>query len=144
MICRLGAVARSAAVAVAAAGASLIAPGCYEVPKPDCGFVCGAGGACPADYTCNAADNRCHYIGASPSLVCPTFDASVDAPADAARDALPDAPIDAVVDAPIDAPPIDAPPIDAPPIDAPPVDAPPIDAPPVDAPSIDAPPIDAP
>jgi hypothetical protein len=42
---------------------------CYSPPEPDCGFVCGSGGACPDDYTC-ASDNICHRNGSSPSLMC--------------------------------------------------------------------------
>jgi hypothetical protein len=42
---------------------------CYNPPEPDCGFVCGPGGACPMDYTC-ASDNVCHRNGASPTLSC--------------------------------------------------------------------------
>jgi hypothetical protein len=42
---------------------------CYTPPHPDCGFICGTGGACPADYTC-AADNVCHYINAPASTTC--------------------------------------------------------------------------
>lgn len=37
---------------------------CYQPPQPDCGFYCGAGGACPEDYTCTS-DNRCRRIGAA-------------------------------------------------------------------------------
>lgn len=36
---------------------------CYQPPQPDCGFYCGAGGACPDNYTCTS-DNRCRRIGA--------------------------------------------------------------------------------
>jgi hypothetical protein len=46
--------------------------GCYNPPQPDCAFVCGPGGACPADYTC-AADHRCHRNGAPDSLMCPAL-----------------------------------------------------------------------
>jgi hypothetical protein len=41
---------------------------CYEPPQPDCGFYCGAGGACPEDYTCTA-DNRCRRNGAADMCV---------------------------------------------------------------------------
>ena len=67
---------------------------CYRPPEPDCGFVCGPGGACPADYTCGR-DKRCHRDGTPASLVC-----DVDAGVDAARDAAADAPPDAAPDAP--------------------------------------------
>lgn len=53
---------------------SLAAVGCYDVPKPDCGFRCGPSLACPSDYTC-ADDGRCHLNGSDPSLVCLTPDA---------------------------------------------------------------------
>jgi hypothetical protein len=61
---------------------------CYSPAQPDCGFVCGPGGACPSDYAC-AADGVCHRIGAPANLTC-------------AVDARPDTP------RPIDAPPADA------------------------------------
>ncbi len=47
---------------------------CYSTPQPDCGFVCGPSGECPADYQCGA-DKRCHLNGTPSSLVC-----AVDAP----------------------------------------------------------------
>lgn len=37
---------------------------CYQAPQPDCGFYCGAGGACPENYTCTS-DNRCRLNGAA-------------------------------------------------------------------------------
>ena len=61
---------------------------CYSPPQPECGFVCGANGECPEDYTC-ASDGICHLNGSSPSTICRP-DAMVDAPR------------------PIDAPPADA------------------------------------
>jgi len=61
---------------------------CYSPAQPDCGFVCGEGGACPDGYTC-ATDGICHRDGTPASLVC-------------AVDARPDSP------QPIDAPPPDA------------------------------------
>jgi len=64
------------------------APACYSPAQPDCGFVCGTGGACPDGYTC-ASDGICHRDGTPASLVC-------------AVDARPDSP------QPIDAPPPDA------------------------------------
>jgi len=54
---------------------------CYDVPTPDCGFLCGPGDACPEGYTC-ANDHRCHRTGAPPSLMCGPPDAAVDAPLD--------------------------------------------------------------
>jgi hypothetical protein len=61
-------------------GALLI--GCYTVPRPDCGFVCGPDDACPDGYTC-ADDHRCHRAGAA-DVVCAPLDAPP--PADAAID----------------------------------------------------------
>ncbi|HEU0036508.1 MAG TPA: hypothetical protein VFQ53_38110 [Kofleriaceae bacterium] len=86
-----------------------LVPGCYDLPKPACGFRCGPAGECPEDYACNAEDGRCHLSG-SPAMVCGTIDAGIDGGIDAPDDAI-DAPPDAPPDAPIDAPP-DAP-IDA-------------------------------
>ena len=40
-----------------------LAAGCYDPPKPECGFVCGPQGACPTGYTCQTRDNRCHRDG---------------------------------------------------------------------------------
>lgn len=85
---------RFAAVAIAvlaAAGAILAA--CYDVPEPDCGFICGSAGECPSHYTC-ADDHYCHRNGAPVDLTCAAVrDADVtDAAADAAVDAMPDAP----------------------------------------------------
>ncbi len=79
---------RIAYVGVAVA-ACLAMVGCYTVPKPDCGFFCGSGGACPEDYTCSTADNRCHLDGSGPQM-CATHDAgpidALDAPGDVAID----------------------------------------------------------
>jgi hypothetical protein len=76
---------------------SLALLGCYDVPRPECGFRCGPSEACPEDYTCNGADGRCHLNGSSPQLVCgtvaPLSDASRDAPTDAGVDAAADAPV---------------------------------------------------
>jgi hypothetical protein len=85
----------------------LLLGACYKTPKPDCGFVCGPGGACPSDYTCASVDNRCHRVGAAADLMCPApVDASIiDAVIDAPKvDGAIDAPLDAAIDAPIDAP----------------------------------------
>ena len=118
--------AAAAALLVGLAGAIIVA--CYDVPRPDCGFVCGPDSACPDGYTC-ADDHYCHRSGAALDLVCSQPDAAlpIDAMRDAmgdasgdAGDAMIDAGIDAGVDAMIDAM-IDAPP-DAP-VDATP-DAP--------------------
>jgi hypothetical protein len=58
--------------------APIVVGGCYDVPKPACGFRCGPAAACPADYTC-AADDHCHLNGTPASLSCPLLDAGVDA-----------------------------------------------------------------
>ena len=96
----------SVALVVGLAGAIVVA--CYEVPRPDCGFICGPESACPDDYTC-ADDHHCHRIGAPADLVCGGADAAVDArPSDgmpdAPLDAMPDAMVDAMPDATVDAP----------------------------------------
>lgn len=107
------------ALALLVALAGVIVAACYEVPTPDCGFVCGTDNACPARYTC-AGDHRCHRIGAPADLVCSAPDggtsvpdaradgATVDGRPDAMADAAPDAAIDAAIDAAPDAA-IDAP-----------------------------------
>jgi len=80
------------ALALALSGSALLSlavPGCYDVPRPQCGFRCGPNEACPEDYTCNPADGRCHLNGSPPSLVCGTVDAAID---DAGADAVADAP----------------------------------------------------
>jgi len=92
--------------AVIALGAMFSA--CYDVPRPNCGFACGPGGACPDGYGC-AADRYCHRIGAPADLVCMAPDAlmAVDAAGDGRRDAAggpaPDASRDAAIDATADA-----------------------------------------
>ncbi len=58
--------------------ALMLLTGCYETPRPLCGFRCGAHAECPADYTC-AADGQCHLQGTPPTLSCPLIDAAVDA-----------------------------------------------------------------
>ena len=114
---------------------------CFSKPKERCGFLCGTGNECPADYQCVAADNRCHLIeNGAPVASC--NEAVIDAPIPLADAPFAiDAPI--VVDAPLV---IDAPPgmPDAPRLpDARPPDArPAIDARPVvidAAPMIDGP-----
>jgi hypothetical protein len=93
------------ALLVVLAGAIGVA--CYEVPAPDCGFLCGPNGACPDDYMC-ADDHHCHRIGAPADLVCSTPDAApdagIDAAIDAAIDATPDAMLGAVPGVMLDAP----------------------------------------
>jgi hypothetical protein len=63
---------------VAVAVAVLV--GCYDVPRPACGFACGADGACPADYACNAADNRCHLTGSTATCAPAIVDAGPRGP----------------------------------------------------------------
>lgn len=53
----------------------LVLAGCYDLPRPDCGFRCGDNDACPASYAC-AADGYCHPEGASQT--CPAVDAGPD------------------------------------------------------------------
>jgi hypothetical protein len=103
------------AIALLVALAGVIVAACYEVPTPDCGFVCGPDNACPERYTC-ADDHRCHRIGAPAALVCSAPDGGTsasDARADSAPDARadgatvdgrPDGAIDAAPDAAIDVP----------------------------------------
>jgi hypothetical protein len=62
--------------------ASIVASGCYNEPRPACGFVCGEAASCPTGYTCSAADNRCHLDGTS--VQCDSY---VDAGPDTAVDA---------------------------------------------------------
>jgi hypothetical protein len=78
-----------AASALLGLGLGLALPGCYDVPKPQCGFRCGPDESCPEGYTCNRADGRCHRDDAPASLVCGTVDASIapDAPKDGGIDA---------------------------------------------------------
>ena len=90
----------AAALFVGLTGAVIVA--CYDLPKPDCGFVCGPDNACPSSYTC-ADDHYCHRVGAPEGPICAPPDGP--RPVDAPPDAPPDAPIDAPPDAPIDAPP---------------------------------------
>jgi hypothetical protein len=75
MSVRLARVGISVALLVAAGGA--MASACYDVPTPDCGFVCGPGDACPDGYTC-ANDHRCHRNGTPASLMCSPPDAAPD------------------------------------------------------------------
>ena len=114
--------------------------GCYDTPRPSCGFTCSKDGACPDGYVCGTS-NRCRLpsvpdgqcTSAAPGMgpdAMPVdampVDAAPDAPPDAPVDAMPvdaapDAPVDAMPDAPTDAMP-DAPtdaPVDAMPDAAP-------------------------
>ena len=92
------------ALLLACCVAGAIVSACYQLPEPDCGFLCGTGGTCPDHYTC-ASDHHCHKIGTPDTLVCGTPDAAVDAPPDAPPDSPTDAPADAATDAAADAPP---------------------------------------
>lgn len=92
---------------VAFGGGVAVLPACYNVPRPSCGFHCGPGGACPADYTCSSLETRCHLNGTDPSMLCDSVDGSdspIDSPIDTAIDAAIDAPIDTAIDSSIDAP----------------------------------------
>jgi hypothetical protein len=100
-------VSQGVAIALLVLLAGMIFAACYDVPAPDCGFVCGPNGACPAGYLC-AGDHHCHRIGAPADLVCSAPDAATpsdarDAAVDAAVDAMSDAPVDAMSDAAVDA-----------------------------------------
>jgi hypothetical protein len=58
-------------------GLWLVLVGCYDLPKPACGFRCGTGATCPARYAC-AADGFCHAEGSPPAQTCPLVDAGAD------------------------------------------------------------------
>lgn len=74
---------------------------CYDTPRPECGFTCGSGGACPDGYVCGG-NNRCRL---------PSVDDS-DCPG-RATDAGPDGPpVDGRIDAPVDAPMVNCPDLD--------------------------------
>lgn len=67
-----------------------ILAGCYNVPQPECGFACGPAGACPGDYACNMAVNRCQLMGTSPSCApAPGLDAGMDTIRDSQDDFFP-------------------------------------------------------
>ncbi|HLL24795.1 MAG TPA: Ig-like domain-containing protein [Kofleriaceae bacterium] len=53
---------------------ALVLAGCYDVPKPDCGFRCGPDRECPEEYVCGS-DNRCRREGTDVTLTCATPDA---------------------------------------------------------------------
>jgi hypothetical protein len=84
---------------------SMLLAGCYETPKPDCLFLCGAGDACPDGYQCAATDNRCHRVESGGGLAVCTEPLPIDAAG----------PIDSSL---FDASSIDASLVDATPIDS--------------------------
>src|SRR5689334_6899833 len=47
-----------------------MAVGCYDAPKPLCGFRCGPADECPEDYTCGP-QRYCRLDGSPEDLVCP-------------------------------------------------------------------------
>lgn len=55
------------ALAVVLGGAVIAA--CYDVPTPDCGFVCGPDNACPDGYSCTS-EQRCRRTDAPLTAVC--------------------------------------------------------------------------
>ncbi len=67
--------------------AAVAAGGCFDVPKPDVAFLCGAANACPDDYECRA-DGCCHRVG-STGGVCAAD--AIDAAASDAPENPPDA-----------------------------------------------------
>lgn len=72
--------------------ALLLAPACYETPRPDCAFLCGPDEECPEGYSCE--EGYCKKDTAPESLECgdPLVDASGAEEADAGPDAAtPDA-----------------------------------------------------
>jgi hypothetical protein len=81
------------------------AAGCYSPPEPECGFVCGPGGACPADYTC-ASDYHCHHNGAPASLTCgtPPADAAIVVDAPPAPQIVSVTPVDGATGVSVDTP----------------------------------------
>ncbi len=88
------------------AGLCVALAGCYSPPEPDCGFTCGPGGTCPADYSC-AADHICHRTGFSGTCPGRTADAGIDAPAFAIgattpADGASGVPVDQVITANVD------------------------------------------
>ncbi|HRC55445.1 MAG: hypothetical protein IPI49_13375 [Myxococcales bacterium] len=66
--------------AITSLAALTLTSGCFDEPRPECGFACGTGDTCPPDYVCGG-DKRCR-LKSAPSAVCPgaTADAGVDAP----------------------------------------------------------------
>lgn len=57
---------RPAVVALFLVGVLAMLGGCYDAPKPVCGFYCGPGYTCPDDYSCQRG--RCILNSAIPTL----------------------------------------------------------------------------
>ena len=83
------------ALVVVLAGAVIAA--CYDVPAPDCGFLCGPNNACPDGYSCTPVQ-RCRRIDAPLTVVCTATDVDagpgpgsppLDAPIDSSRGGRP-------------------------------------------------------
>ena len=76
---------------VALLGCSLLTFSCFETPKPDCAFACGAGQNCPEGYHCSG-DGWCKRDGVADDLSCSSVPLLDAARPDAAVDAMtPDA-----------------------------------------------------
>jgi methionine-rich copper-binding protein CopC len=79
--CYGASIVRSALGTIAYGALALVAivlVGCYDVPKPECGFQCGAPavaggeGTCPDGYVCfTNVDNRCHRVSPPFTEPCP-------------------------------------------------------------------------
>ena len=96
---------RQGIVFMAVALSGLLTSGCYDTPRPACGFACSSSGACPSGYVCGAG-NRCRLPSVPDSRCVEDLPAEADAmpidamPIDAMPvDARPDAGIDAMPDA---------------------------------------------
>jgi len=75
--------------------------GCYDLPKPECGFACGPARECPSDYTCNTAVNRCQLDGTTPTCAA-ALDAGMDAGDQTAPNVISQIPQDGTFDAGLD------------------------------------------
>lgn len=67
-----------ARIAYAIATVVVALAGCYDVPRPECGFTCGppavegGEGTCPDGYVCfTSVDNRCHRVSPPFTDTCP-------------------------------------------------------------------------
>ena len=63
---------------------TLAGAACYETPRPDCAFQCGADGECPEGYSCNQ-DGWCVLDTAPEAVECGP-DLTDDDDADAGED----------------------------------------------------------